>query len=87
PWDEVLATSDIITLHAPLTAQTRRMIALPEFRAMKRRPLLINTARGGLVDEQDLVTALDEGLLAGAGFDVATCEPPPAYSPLMRIAG
>lgn len=87
PWDEVLATSDIITLHSPLTPQTRGMIALPEFRAMARRPLIINTARGGLVDEDALVQALDEGLIAGAGFDVAAAEPPAADSPMMCIAG
>lgn len=87
PWQEVIETSDIITLHAPLTAETRGMIAMPEFRAMKRRPLIINTARGGLVDEADLVEALDAGLVSGAGFDVATTEPPAADNPLMRIAG
>ena len=54
PWDEMLATSDIITLHCPLTPQTRGMIAMPEFRAMVRRPLIINTGRGGLVDEAAL---------------------------------
>ena len=87
PWQEVLETSDIITLHSPLTAETRGMIAMPEFRAMKRRPLLINTARGGLVDEADLVAALDAGLISGAGFDVVTGEPPPPDSPLLRIVG
>lgn len=86
PWDEVLATSDVITLHSPLTPQTRGMIAMPEFRAMKRRPLLVNTARGGLVDEADLVRALDEGLISGAGFDVVVGEPPAPDSPLMRVA-
>lgn len=86
PWQEVLETSDIITLHSPLTPATRNMIAMPEFRAMKRRPLVINTARGGLVDEGDLVAALDAGLISGAGFDVAVSEPPPADSPLMRAA-
>ncbi|WP_323003434.1 D-2-hydroxyacid dehydrogenase [Denitromonas sp.] len=86
PWDEVLATSDIITLHSPLTPDTRHMIALPEFRAMARRPLIINTARGGLVDEAALVQALDEGLISGAGFDVTVGEPPAADSPMMRIA-
>lgn len=86
PWDEMLATSDIITLHCPLTPHTRGMIALPEFRAMARRPLIINTARGGLVDEQALEQALDEGLIAGAGFDVTDGEPPAADSPMMRIA-
>jgi len=87
PWQEVLETSDIITLHAPLTPETRGMIAMPEFRAMRRRPLIINTARGGLVDEADLVEALDAGLVSGAGFDVVTTEPPAADNPLMRIAG
>jgi glycerate dehydrogenase len=87
PWPEVLETSDIITLHSPLTPATRGMIAMPEFRAMKRRPLLINTARGGLVDEADLVRALDEGLISGVGFDVVTTEPPPPDNPLARAAG
>jgi glycerate dehydrogenase len=87
PWDEMLATSDIITLHSPLTPETRGMIAMPEFRAMKRRPLLVNTARGGLVDEEALVQALDEGLVSGAGFDVTVGEPPSADSPMMRVAG
>ncbi len=86
PWPEVLETSDVITLHSPLTPQTRNMIAMPEFRAMKRRPLIINTARGGLVDESALVQALDEGLISGAGFDVTTAEPPPPDNPLMRAA-
>jgi len=63
------------------------MIGLAEFRAMQRKPLLINTARGGLVDENALVQALDEGLISGAGFDVTDGEPPAADSPLMRIAG
>ncbi len=87
PWQEVLETSDILTLHSPLTPATRHMIAMPEFRAMKRRPLLVNTARGGLVDEADLVRALDEGLISGAGFDVVTGEPPSPDNPLMRAAG
>ena len=60
---------------------------MPEFRAMKRRPLLINTARGGLVNENDLVAALDEGLVSGVGFDVVSEEPPPSDNPLMRVAG
>ena len=53
---------------------------------MKRKPLLVNTARGGLVDENDLVAALDAGLISGAGFDVVSEEPPPLDNPLMRAA-
>jgi glycerate dehydrogenase len=87
PWDEVIETSDVITLHSPLTPQTRGLIGAPEFHAMKRRPLIVNTARGGLVDEQALVEALEQGLIAGAGFDVAAGEPPRHDSPLMKICG
>ena len=85
PLDELLATSDVITLHVPLTPGTRDMIALPQFRAMAKRPLLVNTARGGLVDERALVTALDEGLIAGAAFDVLSPEPPPSDHILMGL--
>jgi glycerate dehydrogenase len=87
PWQEVIETSDIITLHAPLMPATRHMISQPEFRAMKRKPLIINTARGGLVDEAALVQALDEGWISGAGFDVVTTEPPPPDNVLARAAG
>jgi glycerate dehydrogenase len=86
PWQEVLETSDVITLHSPLTKDTRGMIAMPEFEAMERRPLIVNTARGGLVDEADLVRALDAGLISGAGFDVVDGEPPSPDNPLMRAA-
>ncbi|MBS0447746.1 MAG: D-2-hydroxyacid dehydrogenase [Proteobacteria bacterium] len=86
PWQEVLETSDVITLHSPLTPQTRGMLAMPEFEAMKRRPLIVNTARGGLVDEAALVEALDRGLVGGAGFDVVDGEPPAPDNPLMRAA-
>jgi len=85
PFDEMLATADVITLHCPLTADTRDLIAMPEFRAMRRRPVLVNTARGGLVNEADLIRALDEGLIAGAGFDVASPEPPPPDYPLLGL--
>jgi glycerate dehydrogenase len=63
------------------------MISQREFAMMERRPLLINTARGGLVDEEALVMALDKGQIDGAGFDVVTQESPPADHPLMKIAG
>jgi glycerate dehydrogenase len=85
PWDEVLERSDIITLHAPLMPSTKNMIARPEFEKMKRRPILINCARGGLVDEADLVAALDEKLIAGIGFDCLTTEPPLPDNPLLAV--
>lgn len=85
PFDEVLETADVITLHAPLMPATRNMIALPEFRKMKKRPIMVNTARGGLVDEAALVQALDEGLISGVGFDVLTSEPPAPDNPLMMV--
>jgi glycerate dehydrogenase len=85
PFEEVLRTSDVITLHSPLLPATRNMIGAPELALMARRPLLINTARGGLVDEQALADALDSGRIAGAGFDVVTTEPPPHDHPFMRL--
>ncbi|MGA7972426.1 MAG: D-2-hydroxyacid dehydrogenase [Pseudolabrys sp.] len=87
PWDEVLETADVITLHSPLMPATRNMIAAPEFAKMKKKPLLINCARGGLVDEADLVAALDKGRIAGAGFDCLTSEPPNADNPLLKVLG
>ena len=85
PWQEVIETSDIISCHSPLLPATRHMISTPEFEAMERQPLLINTSRGGLVDEAALVDALDRGLIAGAGFDVLTTEPPRDDNPLLKV--
>ena len=85
PFEEVLRRSDVITLHLPLMPSTRNLIGAAEFALMERRPLLVNTARGGLVDETALAEALAEGRIAGAGFDVATAEPPPADHPLMKL--
>jgi len=85
PFFEVMRRSDVITLHAPLLPSSRNMIGRPEFALMARRPLLINAARGGLVDEEALAEALTSGQIAGAAFDVATAEPPPADHPLMRL--
>jgi glycerate dehydrogenase len=85
PLQKVLETADVISLHLPLTATTRHMIALPQLQRMKRTALLINTARGGLVDERALIQALDEGLIAGAGFDVLTVEPPREGNPLLDV--
>jgi glycerate dehydrogenase len=85
PFDDVLARSDVISLHVPLTAETRNMIGIEQFRRMKRTAILINTARGGLVDEQALVQALKQGLIAGAGFDVLSNEPPKEGNPLLEL--
>lgn len=75
-FPEALATSDVITLHCPLTNETRNLIDLPELQMMKRESLLINTARGGLVNENALIQVLREGVIAGAAFDVLSEEPP-----------
>ncbi|WP_407337592.1 D-2-hydroxyacid dehydrogenase [Methylocapsa polymorpha] len=75
-FETVLRESDIITLHAPLTAETKNMIGARELRLMKRDAILINTGRGGLVDEAALAEALTQGVIGGAGFDVLTTEPP-----------
>jgi glycerate dehydrogenase len=83
---EVLATADAISLHCPLTPETTGLIGETELRAMQRSALLINTARGGIVDEAALVLALKEGWIAGAGFDVVTVEPPPVGHPLLDPA-
>jgi glycerate dehydrogenase len=85
PHDQVLAESDVISLHCPLLPATRNLIDRAAFRKMKRNALLINTARGGLVDETALIQALDEGLIAGAGFDVLTVEPPTNGHPLLDV--
>lgn len=83
PFATVLAEADAISLHCPLTEDTRGLIGEAELRAMKSSALLINTARGAIVDEAALVRALREGWIAGAGFDVLSVEPPPADHPLL----
>lgn len=84
-FDELLETSDVISLHLPLTEQTRNLIGAAELRRMKRSALLINTARGGLVNEAELAEALQAGVIAGAGFDVLTKEPPPPDHVLLNL--
>jgi glycerate dehydrogenase len=86
PFEQMLEQADVLSLHCPLTAETQNMLGMAEFERMAaRRPLLINTARGGLIDNQALEHALRQGWLGGAGIDVCTPEPPPADHILMRL--
>lgn len=84
-FEEVLRQSDLISLHCPLTKETRDMFGSVEFQTMKRTALLINTARGGLVQDAALIEALREGLIAGAGFDALRDEPPRAGNTLLEL--
>lgn len=72
----ILREADVITLNLPLTPETKNMIGAKEFASMKKSACIINTARGGIVDEAALADALRKGVIAGAGFDVLTVEPP-----------
>jgi glycerate dehydrogenase len=85
PLPQLLAESDVLTLHCPLRPGTRNMLGEAQLRAMKRTAILINTARGGLVDERALARALQEGWIAGAGVDVLTVEPPREGNPLLEL--
>lgn len=85
-FSSVLAEADAISLHCPLTAATRGLIGVAELQAMKPSALLINTARGGIVDEAALIQALQQGWIAGAGFDVLSAEPPPEGHPMLAPA-
>jgi glycerate dehydrogenase len=82
--ETLLAESDVVTLHCPLTEDNRGLIDAGALAAMKTTSLLINTARGGLVDEQALFDALEKGQIAGAGVDVISEEPPSKGNVLLR---
>jgi len=84
-FDTVLIESDVLTLHLPLKEETRHLIGSREFECMRPGALLINTARGGLVDEAALQIALRAGNIGGAGFDVLAKEPPADGHPLLDI--
>src|SRR5437763_122120 len=83
--DEVCARADFLTVHTPLTAETRGIIGAQAFQKMKRGVRIINCARGGLVDERALYAAIKEGIVAGAALDVFEQEPPPADHPLLAL--
>lgn len=85
PLPELLRTADVVSLHLPLNAATRHFIGAAELATMKPTALLINTARGGLVDEAALADALRRGVIGGAGFDVLSQEPPRDGNPLLEL--
>jgi glycerate dehydrogenase len=85
PLQQLLQEADVVTLHLPLTADNRNFIGARELGMMKKTALLINTARGGLVDEQALADALKNGGIAGAGFDVLSVEPPRSGNVLLEL--
>jgi phosphoglycerate dehydrogenase-like enzyme len=85
-FDQLLAQADVISVHLPLTESTRRLFRREVFHRMRPGAILINTARGGLVDEQDLYETLVSGHLAGAGLDVLNDEPPLPGNPLLTLS-
>jgi phosphoglycerate dehydrogenase-like enzyme len=83
--EELLSESDIVTLHLPLTPATRAIINAGNLRLMAPHAILINTSRGGLIEESALIQALRAGTIAGAGLDVLTKEPPDPEHPLLKM--
>lgn len=84
-FDELLARSDALSVHARLVPETRHLLGAAEFARMKRGALLVNTARGAIIDEHALVAALQSGQLGGAALDVMETEPLPSDSPLVQM--
>ncbi len=82
---DLLRESDYISIHTPLSAETKNMFGSTQFRQMKPSAVVINTARGAIIDEKALCQALSEGLIAGAGLDVTNPEPPSTDSPLLKM--
>lgn len=85
PFTELITTSDVISIHCPLTPESRNLIGYPQLIQMKPTAVVLNTGRGGIINEADLGRALDEGLIAGAGLDVLEQEPPPPDNPLFSL--
>ena len=83
--DTVLRESDFISTHCPLNESTRHLIGEREFKKMEKKPLLINTSRGPIIDEKALIQALKEGVISGAGLDVLEKEPPDPQNPLLKM--
>jgi phosphoglycerate dehydrogenase-like enzyme len=84
-FEEVLRTSDVVSLHVPLSKETRHMMGAAQFKMMKPTAYLINTCRGPVVNESAMIEALSNGTIAGAGLDVFDQEPPPPNNPLFAL--
>ncbi len=84
--DELFQTCDVVSLHCPLTSETKELVNARRLSLMKKSAILINTGRGGLVNEADLAKALEQGDLAAAGLDVMVSEPPVAENPLLKLS-
>ncbi|MGN1211339.1 MAG: D-2-hydroxyacid dehydrogenase [Candidatus Cryptobacteroides sp.] len=83
--EELLGTSDVVSIHAPLNARTQGLIGAAQLRLMKPSAYIVNMGRGGIVDESALAVAVDAGVIAGAGLDVFVTEPLPADNPLLKV--
>ena len=85
PFDELMSTSDAISVHLALTAESRQLIGAREIGLMKPTAIIVNTSRGGVIDERALYEALRDGRIAGAGLDVLEQEPTPNDNPLLDL--
>lgn len=84
PLDALLERSDVVSIHCPLTEKTQHLISQREFELMKQEAIIINTARGGIINEADLLQALRSGQIAGAGIDCLSTEPPSPSDPMIN---
>jgi D-3-phosphoglycerate dehydrogenase len=84
-FDTVLRESDFISVHCPLNDSTRHLLGEREFKKMEKKPIIINTSRGPIIDEKALIGALAEGRISGAGLDVLEKEPPDPGNPLLKM--
>ncbi len=85
PLETLLKEADVVSIHAPYNERTAGLIGYGQIKMMKPTAILVNTGRGGIIEENDLAKALDEGLIAGAGLDVYEKEPLPSDSPLLKL--
>lgn len=83
--EELLSTCDVVSVHAPLNDRTKNLVTYEKLQLMKKSAYILNMGRGGIINEADLVKALNDNLIAGAGVDVYTCEPLPETSPYFNI--